>query len=1029
VGEQQSSLPAGQEVALLRRLVARGREDSVAAIQPRRSAEAPLSFSQQRMWLAEQLAPGNALNNSGYAFRLRGPLSVHDLERALVSLEHRHKLLRTVYRASGEQVVQRILPGPAPGARQLAKSDRSSAADPAAAAYARARELVAAPYRLDKEPAVRWELIRIGDDDHLLALCLHHAVADGWSELVIKREVSALYTAFATGASAKLDQLPVQYADYAQWQRDQTDSNASAEQLSYWMSQLADAPAVLRLPFDRAADADAGFGGDTLAMDLSVEVVKRARELAQREGCTLFMVLLAVFSLLLARRCSQDDLVIGVPVTGRSRPELENLIGFFVNTVAMRIDASADPSFRELLGRVRRTVLDGMVHQDAPFERVVEELEPVREPGRQPLVQTLFQLHKPPQSDLVLPDLQVHEKQILNNAASLDLTVSFVEDGAGLRGYWTYRTALFDRASVERLHEAFVGVLSDVSADPLRRVSAFTTLTVAERHNVLNAWNDTARPYTFTSLPALFEGQVRRTPEAVAVVEGSRQCTYRELNIRANRIAHLLREREVTAESVVAIVMERSTDQVAAALGVLKAGGAYLPVDTSIPDQRIRFMLSDSTAVAVITESLLAPHVASRNSAEIICLDHPLPPMPDSDPGVPADPDQLAYVIYTSGTTGTPKGTAITHRGLTNHVLSAAVDLDRGGRDGSPVHSPLSLDFTITPLYLPLLSGRCVELLSECNTLDRLAEILQEPGRDFALLKLTPSHLEALRARIAPDTRLRSLRTVVFGGEQLHAESVAAWRKLAPDARFVNEYGPTEAVVHCTTYEIPDELAADTVPIGRPSGNARIFVLDPQMRPVPPGTVGEIFIGGDGVARGYLRRPGLTADRFVPDPYGSDSGGRLYRTGDLARWNSSGQLEFQGRRDQQVKLRGCQIELSEVADVLLRHTAVREALALVREDVPGDPCLVAYWRAQQDALDAPPSDAELRRFMAMSLPAYMVPMATVRLDALPLTGNGKVDRSALPPPESRSDHAAPQVASRAAELSVGSPKSGNRCWA
>ncbi|MBV9773327.1 MAG: amino acid adenylation domain-containing protein, partial [Gemmatimonadetes bacterium] len=859
----------------------------------------------------------------------------------------------------------------------------------------RVRAEATAPFDLAAGPLLRATLLRLEDEAHVVLFTMHHIVSDGWSTGVLVREISALYEAYARGEAARLPELPVQYADFAAWQRAYLSGEVLDAQIAYWRERLAGAPPVLELPTDFPRPAVAGTEGATVSFALSAETTQALRGLARAEGATLFMVLLAGFQALLARY-SQEDVVVGSPVAGRNRVEVEGLIGFFVNTLVLRGDLSGDPSVRALLGRVRESVLGAHAHQDLPFERLVDELSVERSLAHTPLFQAMFTLEDVDvATSLHLGDVAAERLETGSGATKFDLTLGIAERGDHLTGRLEYRTDLFEAATVERMAEHLSILLAGMAADAERRVSELDVLGENERAQVLEAWNDTAHEYPADlCIHQLFERQVARTPDGVALIFGGETLRYAELDRRADRLANALRRRGVGPEVRVALCMERSVEMMVGVLGVLKAGGAYVPLDPASPAERLAGMIHDAGAPVVLTQEGLAGLLAGAG-AEVVRLDVDWPAIARESDDAPAagvgpDPEGLAYVIFTSGSTGTPKGVGVSHRSAVSHLWWVRHMVLRGV-EILPATTPLFFDASLKQVVGPLLHGAAVWMLDGDTVRDPAALLRSLEGREAVALNCVPSLWRMLLEREGAEHALRGLRALLLGGEALSASLLEQTFRRFPGVEVWNLYGPTETTVNAVAGRVEPGGAGA---IGRPVGNARAYVLDAHGHPVPVRVPGELYVGGAGVARGYVGRPDLTAERFVPDPFAAEPGARAYRTGDRVRWRTDGELEFLGRVDHQVKVRGFRIEPGEIEAMLAEHPQVREAVVLVREDVPGDPRLVAYLTAEGEA----PAPAELRAHLKVHLPDYMVPGAFVALDALPLTPNGKVDRKALPAP-------------------------------
>ena len=956
-----------------------------AVVPVERTGALPLSFGQERLWFLQRLQPESAFYNVASAVRLRGALDARALERALGEIVRRHEALRTVFREGEGGAVQEVVPflGFALPVQPVAEDE----------VRRRAQADAETPFDLAAGTLFRATLLRVSADDHALLLCMHHAVCDGWSVGIFFRELSALYEAYAAGAESRLAPLPVQYADFAAWQRTHLRGEALDARLGWWKERLAGAPALLELPTDHPRPAVQSYRGGHEPVALSAGVVAGLEALARAEGASLFMVLLGAFQLLLGRYAATRDVVVGTPVAGRTRREVEGLIGFFVNTLVLRTDLGGDPSFRDLLGRVRETTLGAYEHQDVPFERLVEELHPDRSLSHTPLVQVSFVLQNLEPAGGGLPGLRTERVGAGLDVAKFDLTLTLAPADGGLRGTLEFATDLFERATARRMVRHLERVLEQVAADPGRPLSRLELVEAAERARV-EGWNRTGAGYPATTcIHQLFEDQARRTPHEPAVVFGAESLTYAELDARANRLAHHLVRLGVGPEVRVGVCLERGLEVMVCILGVMKAGGAYVPADPAHPAGRIGYVMADSGVCILLTQERLRGRLPAGGALRVLAVDaewETIAAHPAGAPRTGVTSENLAYVIYTSGSTGRPKGVAMHHRGVVNYIDWGVRAYGAEAGNGSPVFSSMAVDLTITNL-LPLFAGLPVRMLPEENAVQALADALREaPG--FGMIKITPVHLALLTPLLTEEEAREAAHTLVVGADFLAAETTVWWQENAPGVQLMNEYGPTETVVGCSAYALPNGLhRTGPVPVGGPIQNLAFHVLDAALRPVPVGMPGELYIGGAGVARGYLGRPGLTAEKFVPDPF-AGGGARMYRTGDRARWLESGGVMILGRTDNQVKLRGYRVELGEIEAVLRRHEDVTGAIVVVREDVPGDRRLVAYVTGGADAGD-------LREHLRRALPEYMVPAAFVALDTLPQTVTGKIDPRTLPAPD------------------------------
>ena len=950
------------------------------------------SFAQQRLWFLDRLDPESTSYNLPLVLRLSGELDVAALERALSRLVERHEALRTTFTEREGEVFQVVRPAE-PVSLALLDLSRHEEAELEAQRLATAE--VGRRFDLASGPLFRACLLRLGQAKHLLVLTLHHIVGDGWSMRVVRRDLTELYSAAVSDRREALPELPVQYADFAVWQHEWLRGERLDQLLSYWRERLAFAPERLELPTDRPAPPVQTYRGAHRRRLLSAALAQRLKERALEEDSSLFMLLLAAFSALLGRYSGAEDLVVAAPVANRTRAELEELVGFFVNTLALRIDLGGDPRFRELVARVRQTALEAYEHEELPFEQLIAALNPRRQLSHAPLAQVLFSLQAAGGGEVRFANLAASNVNLERGTAKLDLSLIMSETDEGLLASFEYATDLFEAVTVERMLGHLETLLEAVAADPQLRLSELPLLTESERSQVLVSWNQTMRPFPSEScVHELFEQQVELRPDAVALSSGGRQVSYHELNEQANRLAHRLRGLGVGPEVLVGICLERSADLVVALLATLKAGGAYVPLDPGYPSDRLAFMLEDTAAPVLITDAELQVRLPHFGGV-VVCLDADAAAIaaePADNPRAGgARSDSLAYVMYTSGSTGAPKGAMIEHRAICR--LVKGTDYIEFGPDEVFLQlAPVSFDASTLEIWGALLNGARLAIFPpEPPTPEALAAIVRTEG--VTTLWLTAALFHHVAAE-APDT-FSGLRQLLSGGDVLAVEHVRAAVAALGGGRFVNGYGPTETTTFACCYPVTQTTKlGDSLPIGSPIANTETFILDPRREPVPIGVAGELYIGGPGVARGYLNRPELTAERFVPHPFSDDPGARLYRTGDRVRHRHDGTIEFLGRFDDQVKIRGFRVEPGEVEAALLRHPDVREAAVVARRAPDGDQRLIAY------TVGAAPTatTSELRAYLAGSLPDYMIPAAFVSLEELPRTPSGKLDRRALPEP-------------------------------
>ncbi len=963
-----------------------------------RDGKLALSFAQQRLWFLDQLDPANPAYNVPGAVRITGRLDVAALERSLAEIVRRHEALRTTFEIR-EGIPLQVVSSPA----NFSLAVVNLADHPEAERAAVARELAVAdarrPFDLARGPLLRPILFRLADDDAIFAYCMHHIVSDAWSQTILLQELSTLYSAFVDGEPSPLQPLPIQYADYAAWQRSWQQGKTEKEQLVYWREQLREVP-VLALPTDRPHPARRSFRGAKSRFALPGQLTDRLRRLGRQEDATLFMTLLAAFQVLLHRYTGQDDIAVGSPVAGRSRRESEGLIGLFLNTLVFRGDLSGDPGFVELLRRTREAALDAYDHQDVPFERIVEELRPQRDPGRTPLFQVLF-AHDDQQRPVFAPaGLASSPIEVDTDTEKFDLALSVRRAADGLAGYLQYNTDLFEPATIDRMTADFLALLAGIVDHPQQRVSELPILAGVVRHRGRGPCIET-RPALAEEqcVHQLFERQVERTPDAVAVEFEGRRLSYRQLNARANQLAHHLRSLGAGPEELVAISMRRSIEIVVAALGVLKSGAAYVPVDPDYPADRRRFMFEDAQARLVVTQQ----GVLQERLQGCVCLDADLPAIGrerTDNPSPIGCPRNAAYVIYTSGSTGRPKGAILEHRPLSNLVAWQIGNSAVPGAGRTLQFASLSFDVSVQEIFSTLCSGGTLVLVSDEVRRDPKALLAYLSTQAVERIFLPFVALQQLACAAATGDALPAgLREVITAGEQLQSTpQVVAFFERAKGCRLVNQYGPTETHVTAAFHLLADPPRdwKPLPPIGRPIANAELHVLDRSLARVAIGRAGELYIGGACIGRGYLRRPDLTAERFIPDPFSDVAGARLYRTGDVARMSPDGNIEYLGRVDDQIKIRGYRIELGEIETVLGQHPAVRQcAVVAHQEDGQDGRRLVAF------VVTTAPNAAtgrELRGFLKDKLPEYMLPAQVVFVDALPVTPSGKLDRRALPDP-------------------------------
>jgi amino acid adenylation domain-containing protein len=960
----------------------------------------PLSFEQEQLWFINQLDAASTMHHLNHTFRLAGTNDAA-LAQTIDELVRRHEILRTTFVVRGGRPHQIVAPA-RPGMLAILDLRETDEHEREPRALRLATEQARRPFDLAQGPLFRASLLRLTDETALLLLTLHHIVTDWWSFKILFKELTVLYRAFASGRPSPLAELPIQFGDFAVWQQQQLQGATLEGLLSYWKQQLAAAPPLLKLPTDRPRPPVQTSRGIRQHFSLPRNLYDACESLSRREGVTLFTTLLAVFQTLLHRYTAQVDILVGTPSAGRTRAELEGLIGFFLNTLVLRADLSGNPRFADLLAQLRRVVNDAHAHEELPFQKLVAALQPQRSLSHTPLIQVnfIYLAGQPHTVDSlgadepagVLPGQAAGGLHVPHIASEFDLSLTLEVTPRGFDGFVEYNTELFESATITRMIEHLHKLMDAVVADPSRRVSDFEFLSETEQRKLLVEWNDTADAYSQEQcLHELFEAQARRTPEAWAVTSDGARLSYRELNERANQLAHHLRASGVGPEMLVGICVERSPEMIVGLLGILKAGAAYVPLDHAYPPERLSYMVAHAGARVILTQTHLAKSL-SQHGVRLILLDGDAGGWAQENkdnPSSGAAAENLCYTIYTSGSTGRPKGVAVSHRSVVNLLQSVQRRPGLSARDRLLGVTSLSFDIAALEIYLPLIAGARLVLATRAVAADagKLHALLRDSGA--SVMQATPT---TWRMLLDAGWQARPPFKVLCGGETMPA---ALAHDLSNGGAHVwNLYGPTETTIWSSVAEI--DAADRVVTIGRPLANTQAYILDAHLQPVPPGVAGELYIGGAGVARGYLNQPALTAETFIPHPFGADAGARLYRTGDVARHLPDGRIEYLGRVDSQVKVRGHRIELGEIESALSRLAAVREAVAVAREDGAENKYLIAYVVGDGGQ---PPPVSELRAELQKSLPDYMIPSRFVSLARLPLTPNGKVDRKALPAPD------------------------------
>lgn len=1014
-------LSPAKQALLAKRLRGEVQPDDRVNVIPRRSHPenlAPLSFAQQRLWLLQQIDRHNAAYNEHGAIQLKGELNITALERSLNAIVERHESLRTNFKIIEGQPLQIISPYlniklPIVNLCELSEAEQKT----------KIQHLITeqsqSPFDLMQEPLFRWKLLQLGQQNYVLLVTIHHIIYDGWSYGLLMRELAAFYEAFSNNKPSPLRELPIQYADFALWQQQWLKGEALDAQLAYWKQQLGNSPPVLQLPADFPRPAVQTFRGARIYFSINPELTKAIKELTQQEDVTLFITLLAAFKILLYRYTGIEDMAIGSPIANRNRPEIEGLIGCFVNTLVLRSDLSGNPTFRELLSRIRQVCLGAYARSDLPFEKLVEVLQPQRSLSYTPLFQVMFALQNTPMSVLELAGLTVSNWESHNGTAKFDLSLYIEEKLGEILGTLEYNTDLFEPATIARMVGHWQELLAGIITNPQQHIAELPLLTSAEKQQLWE-WNCTQADFPKDAcIHQLFEFQVERTPDAIAVIFEDQNLTYRELNQQANQLAHYLRELGVRSEVLVGICLERSIETIVAILGILKAGGAYVPLDPDYPQERLDYMISDAQLSILLTRKALVkelPVFSYIQSKKIItnviyfdCESNQIERHSTANPVHQITSDNLAYVLYTSGSTGTPKGVLGRHRSAVNRLVWNPYPFEKG----EICCQKTSLNFvdSIWEIFAPLLHGLPTVIIANEIVKDPVQLVKTLSQKQVTRLVLVPSLLRVILDTF-PDlqTRLPKLKYWVSSGETLSAELCQRFRKIMPQSILINLYGSSEVSADVTWYDTSKSQNLSSIPIGRPISNMQVYILDAKLQPVPIGISGEICIGGEGIARGYLNRPELTNEKFIPHPFSSEPDAYLYRSGDIGRYRSNGEIEYLGRSDRQIKLRGFRIELGEIEAVINQHPAVKQAVVLAREDEPDNKRLVAYIVSE---IVADNLTSELRSFLIEKLPDYMMPSAFVQLDILPLTPNGKIDYFALPLPENRhqlkQDYVIPQT--------------------
>jgi amino acid adenylation domain-containing protein len=1007
IAERISALTPEQRALFEARLKQKGLHVPAVQTIPRRkeagSATCPASIDQERLWFIDQLQPGNTAYNIFNASRIRGPLDVPVMERVINELIGRHEVLRTTLKSVNGLPMQVIAPE-----LKITLTPVSLQHLPTQERYAEAVRLTteefARPFDLEHDPLVRVGLLRLAEDDHVLQVNMHHAITDRWSFAVFEKELAVLYQAFATGQPSPLPELPIQFADYAVWQRERMNGDEYRRDLDYWRGRLAGAPFVLDFPTDFPRPPIQNFQGARVYISYPKSLLDGLKELSRREGVTMFMTLMAAFKALIYRYTEQPDILISTPIGTRLRPETENLVGYLLNLLIVRTDLSGNPTFRELLKREQESCVGAFAHQEVPFGKLVQELKPKQDPSRNPIAQVAFlYLDFPEATAMQFLGLTANHIDIDNGASRFDITLAMTETPEGFTVSIEYIRDIFEHGRMERMAKHLEILLESIVADPDARLSDLSVLTAEEERRLLQRWNDTAREFPTAALVhQIFERQSALHTDAPALLFEDRTLTFEQINSRANQLARHLLRRGLEPEMRVGVMLPRTPDVLVALLAVFKAGGCYLPLDPEYPAERLAFMFDDAGASLLITDGSVRPHLA-EHAARVISLDaeaEQLARLSTENPASEVRPEQLAYIIYTSGSTGRPKGVAVEHRQLLHTMQAAQEVLKLTEADCLPAIASFSFDISLLELLAAPLAGGRALLISTREALDAKGaqKVLGEATVLHAVPGLMRRFLSLAREEASgatTETR-RRLRQLLVGGEAVAPELLAEMHAVFGSADVRVLYGPTEATIICASYEVSRESAVNHQMIGRPLANTLLRVLDRRGKLVPVGVEGEIYIGGEGLARGYWRRPALTAEKFVGDQYGATAGARIYRTGDKGRYLPDGSVEFTGRVDEQVKVRGFRIELGEIESVLREHESVTEAVVIALEEKGSEKRLVAYVVA---ARDASRNVSELRSHLKERLPDYMIPSAFVYLEALPLTAHGKLDRGALPAPE------------------------------